>query len=137
MESREPKRGINPGSSLDAVDISLSSETDDKNNSGEDSDSSEEGMQVIRDDLLRQGQVSPPSSPKENRFLAGLMKSPPKLQLDEQSKPAQDKESPSLLFPQSRLRQTWRMQIKGTRQVMLQDMTAACLHRRDFLPLFP
>ncbi len=81
------------------MDISLSSETDDKNDSGEDSDSSEEGMQVIRDDLLRQGQVSPPSSPKENRFLAGLMKSPPKLQLEEQSKPAQDKEPPSLLSP--------------------------------------
>jgi hypothetical protein len=60
------KRGINPGSSLDAVDISLSSETDDKNDSGEDSDSSEDGMQVIRNDLLRQGQVSPPSFPKEN-----------------------------------------------------------------------
>jgi hypothetical protein len=34
------KRGINPGSNLDAVDISLSSETDDEDNSGEDSDSS-------------------------------------------------------------------------------------------------
>jgi hypothetical protein len=54
------KRGINPGSSLDAVDISLSSETDDKNDSGEDSDSSEDGMQVIRNELLRQEQVSPP-----------------------------------------------------------------------------
>jgi hypothetical protein len=47
------KRGINPGGSLDAVDISLSSETDDKNDSGEDSDSSEDGIQVIRNDLLR------------------------------------------------------------------------------------
>ncbi len=77
------KRGINPGSNLDAADISFSSETDDKDNSGEDSDSSEDGMQVIRNDLLRQRQVSPPSSPKENQFLAGLMKSPAKLQLDE------------------------------------------------------
>ncbi len=76
------KRGINPGSNLDAVDISLSSETDDKDNSEEDSDSSEDGMQVIRKDLLRQRQVSPPSSPKENQFLTGLMKSPAKLQLD-------------------------------------------------------
>ena len=56
------KRGINPGGNLGAVDISLSSETDDQNNSGEDSDSSEDGMQVIRDDLLRQDQVSPPHS---------------------------------------------------------------------------
>jgi hypothetical protein len=93
------KRGINPGSNLGAVDISFSSETDDQNNSGEDSDSSEDGRQVIRNDLLRQEQVSPPSSPKENRFLAGLMKSPPKLQLDEQSRPALDKEPLSLLSP--------------------------------------
>ena len=54
------KRGINSGGSLGAVDISLSSETDDEGGSGEDSDSSEDGLQVIRDDLLRQGQVSPP-----------------------------------------------------------------------------
>jgi hypothetical protein len=45
-KAENQKRGISPGSSLDAVDISLSSETDDKNDSGEDSDSSEEGMQV-------------------------------------------------------------------------------------------
>jgi hypothetical protein len=93
------KRGINLGSSLNAVDISLSSETDDKNYSGEDSDSTEEGMQAIRDDLLRQEQVSPPSSPNQNQFLAGLMKSPPKLQLEEQSRPALDKESLSPVFP--------------------------------------
>jgi len=54
------KRGINSGGSLGAVDISLSSETGDEGGSGEDSDSSEDGLQVIRDDLLRQGQVSPP-----------------------------------------------------------------------------
>ncbi len=56
------KKGINPGSNLDAVDISHSSETDDKDISGEDSESSEDGMQVIRDDLLRQKQATPPSS---------------------------------------------------------------------------
>ena len=60
MESRQPKRGINPGGSLETVDISLSSETDDKGDSGEDSDSSEDGIQAIRNDLLRQRQVSPP-----------------------------------------------------------------------------
>ncbi len=54
------KRGINPGGNLGAVDISLSSETDDQNNSGGDSDSSEDGRQVIRNDSLRQEQVSPP-----------------------------------------------------------------------------
>jgi hypothetical protein len=53
------KRGIKSGGSLGSVDISLSSETD-KGDSGEDSDSSEDGMQTIRDDLLRQRQVSPP-----------------------------------------------------------------------------
>ncbi len=81
------------------MDISLSSETDDKNDSGEGSDSSEDGMQVIRNDLLRQEQVSPPSSPKENRILAGLMKSSPKLQLEEQSRPAMDKEHLSPVSP--------------------------------------
>jgi hypothetical protein len=86
------KRGINPGGSLDAVDVSLSPETDDKNDSGEDTDSSEDGMQAIRNDLLRQEQISPPSSPKENRCLAGLMKSPSKLQFEEQTRPALDKE---------------------------------------------
>ncbi len=62
----DQKRGIDPGGSLDAVDISLSSETDDKNDIGEDT---EDGTQVIRNDSLRPEQVSPPSSPKENRFL--------------------------------------------------------------------
>ncbi len=57
------KRGINLVRNLDAVNISLSSETDNKDNSGEDSDSSEDGVQGIRDDLMRQKQVFPPSSP--------------------------------------------------------------------------
>ncbi len=81
------------------MDISFSSETDDKDNSGEDSDPSEDGMQVIRNDLLRQKQISPPSSSKDKQFLVGLMKSPAKLQLDEQSKQALDKEPLSLLSP--------------------------------------
>ncbi len=51
------KRDINPGSNWDAVDIALSSETDDEDNSGEDSDSSLGRMQVIRNDLLRKKQV--------------------------------------------------------------------------------
>ncbi len=62
------KRGVNPGSSLDAVDISISSETDDKNDSGEDTDSSEDGMQAIRNDLLRSEQVSPPSSLRKRKI---------------------------------------------------------------------
>jgi hypothetical protein len=56
-------------------------------------------MQVMRNDSLRKEHVSPPSSPKENRFLAGLMKSPPKLQLQEQSRPALDKEPLSPVSP--------------------------------------
>jgi hypothetical protein len=56
-------------------------------------------MQVIRKDLLRQRQVSPPSSPKENQFLTGLMKSPEKSQLDQQSKQALDKDPLSLRSP--------------------------------------
>ncbi len=81
------------------MDISLSSETDDKDNSGEDSDSSEDGMQVIRNDLLRQKQVTPPSCPKENQFLADFMKSPVKPQLNEQAKQALDKDPLSLISP--------------------------------------
>jgi hypothetical protein len=53
------KRGINPGSNLDAVDVSLLAESDSEDSSGEDSDPSEDGMQAIRNDLLRQKQVSP------------------------------------------------------------------------------
>ncbi len=49
--------------------------------------------------MLRQEQVSPLSSPKANRFLASLMKSPPKLQLEERSRPALDKEPLSLVTP--------------------------------------
>ena len=98
------KRGIISGGSLGAVDISLSSETDDKGDSAEDSDSSEDGLQAIRDDLLRQGQVSPPSSPKANRFLTSLMKSPTKLQLEEQSKQDLDKEPLSLVSPTNQAR---------------------------------
>ncbi len=56
-------------------------------------------MQAVRNDLLRPEQVSPSSSPQENRFLAGLMKSPPKLQLEEQSRPVLDKEPLSPVSP--------------------------------------
>jgi hypothetical protein len=90
------KRGINPGSNLDAVDISLSSETDGEDGSGEDSDSSKDGMQAIRNDLLRQRQVSPPTSPMQNKFLAGFMKSPDKPQSDAQTKQALDEDPLSL-----------------------------------------
>ncbi len=48
------KRGINPGSNLDAVDVSLLSESDIEDSSGEEAESSEDGMQAIRNDLLRQ-----------------------------------------------------------------------------------
>ncbi len=100
MESRQPeKKGINPGSNLDAVNISLSSETDGEDSSGEDSDSSLDGMQVIRNDLLRQKQVSPSTSPKENKYLAGFMKSPVKPQPDAQARQALDKDPFSLISP--------------------------------------
>jgi hypothetical protein len=62
------------------VDLSLFSGTDVEENSGEDSDSSEDGMKAIRDDLERQKQVSPPSSPMQNKYLTGFMRSPDKQQ---------------------------------------------------------
>jgi hypothetical protein len=93
------KKGIDPGSNLDAVDISLSSETDGEDSSGEDSDSSLDGMQVMRNDLLRLKQVSPSTSPKENKYLTGFMRSPVKPQPDEQAKQALDKEPLSVISP--------------------------------------
>jgi hypothetical protein len=95
------KRGINPGSNLDAVDISLSPETDSEDGSGEDSDSSEDGMQAIRNDLLRERQVSISisTSPLENKYLAGFMKSPDKPQPDAQAKQALDEDPLSLISP--------------------------------------
>jgi hypothetical protein len=54
-------------------------------------------MKAIRDDLAKQSQVNPPSSPKENRFLAGFMKSSEKHQQDAQAKLALDKDPISLI----------------------------------------
>jgi hypothetical protein len=52
------KRDINPGDNWDAVDFSPFSDTGSDDSSGESSTSSEDGMQVIREDLLRQKQVT-------------------------------------------------------------------------------
>ncbi len=48
------KRGINPGHNWDAVDFSPFSDADSEDSDGEGSTSSEDGMQVIRKNLLRQ-----------------------------------------------------------------------------------
>ncbi len=93
------KRGINPGSNQDAVNISLSSEADSEDSSGEDSDPSEDGMQAVRDVPLRKKQVSPSTSPKKNKYLTGFMKSPAKPQPDVQAKQALDKDPFSLISP--------------------------------------
>ncbi len=53
-EADVKKRGRNPGSNLGKVDLSSLSETDDEEDSGEDSDPSEDGKKAIRDDLVRQ-----------------------------------------------------------------------------------
>ncbi len=90
------KRGTNPGGNLDEVDLSLFSGTDVEDDAGEDSASSEDGMNAIRKDLERQKQVSPPSSPKENRYLTGFMRSPDKQQAVAQAKQALDEDSISL-----------------------------------------
>jgi hypothetical protein len=79
------------------VDLSLFSGTDVKDDAGEDSASSEDGMNAIRKDLERQKQVSPPSSPMENKkYLSGFMKSPDKQQAEAQAKQASDEDSISL-----------------------------------------
>jgi hypothetical protein len=79
------KSGGKPGTNLGNVDLTSPSASNDEEDCGEDSDSSEDDMKAIRDDLARQRQVSPPSSPKENRFLAGFMKPSEKHQQDAQA----------------------------------------------------
>ncbi len=74
-EADVKKNGGKSGVNLGNVDLSSLSETDDEEDSGENSNPSEDGGKAIADDLLKQRQVSPPSSPKENRYLVGLMKS--------------------------------------------------------------
>jgi hypothetical protein len=81
-EADVKKKGGNPGRHLGNADLSSLDETDDEEDSAEDSDSSENGMKAIRDDLEKQRKVRSPSSPKENRFLAGFMKSSDKQPLD-------------------------------------------------------
>jgi hypothetical protein len=67
------KRDINPGSNWKTVDFPPCSDTEDsEDSSGESSSSSEDGMQVIRKDLLRQKQVPSSTTPLENKYLAGL-----------------------------------------------------------------
>ncbi len=98
-EADVKKKGSSPGGNLGKVDLSSLSGTDDEENSGEDSDFSDDGMKAIADDLERQKKVSFPSSPKENRYLAGFMKSPDKQPQDAQAKQALDKDPISLISP--------------------------------------
>jgi hypothetical protein len=62
-------------------EISLLSDTDGEEGSVHDSVASEEVAANRMDDMEMQWpKVSPPSSPKQNEFLTGLMKSPDKQQ---------------------------------------------------------
>ncbi len=81
------------------MNISLSPETDSEDGSGEDSDSAEDAIQVIKNDPLEQRQVSLSSSPLENRYLAGFIRSPDKTQPDAQAKQALDEDPLSLDSP--------------------------------------
>ncbi len=83
----------------DAVDLSLSSLSDSEDGSGEESDTAEDGMQDIGNDLLRQRQVSSPTSLKENEYLTGFMRSPAKPQPDIEAKQVLDKDPLSLIIP--------------------------------------
>ncbi len=56
-------------------------------------------MTVIRKDLLRQRQAPSSTSPLENKYLAGFMRSPDKPQPDAQAKQALDKDPFSLISP--------------------------------------
>jgi hypothetical protein len=60
------------GGSLGQVDLSLLSGTDVKDDAGEDSASSDDGMKSIRNDLERQKQVSPPQLPHGEQVSGGF-----------------------------------------------------------------
>ena len=96
------KKGINPTQGWEAVDFSPVSDTYSEDSDQEGSTSSEDGMQVIRKDLLRQRQAI--SSTAENRYLARLMKSPDKPLPDAQAKLALDKDPFSLISPPKQTR---------------------------------
>jgi hypothetical protein len=89
----------NPGCNEDAVDLSLSSLSDSDDGSGEESDTLEDGKQAISSDLLRQRQVSSLTSPKENEYLTGFMRSPAKPLPEIKAKQLLDKEPLSLITP--------------------------------------
>ena len=91
------KKGINPEQSWEAVDFSPVSDTYSEDSGQESSSSSEDGLEVIRKDLLRQKQVTSSSSPSENKYLAGFMRSPDKSQPDAQAKRALEKDPFSLI----------------------------------------
>ncbi len=92
------KKGINPGQNWEAVDYALISDAYSEDSGQDSSSSSEDGLQLIRNDLLRQRQTRS-LSPKESKFLTGLMKSPDKSQPDSQAKQALDKDPFSLASP--------------------------------------
>ncbi len=93
------KMGINPGQNWEAVDFSPVSDTYSEDSGQESSTSSEDGLQAIRNDLLRQRQAPSVSSPQENKYLASLKGSPDKPQPDAQAKQALDKDPFSLVSP--------------------------------------
>ncbi len=95
-EADVKKKGNNPGGNLGEVDLSFISGTDVEENSGEDSDSSEDQTKAIRNDLERQKQVTPSTSPLQNKYFAGFMKSSGKQQSDAPAKQAPDEDSISL-----------------------------------------
>ena len=63
------KMGIITERSWEAVDFSPVSDTYSEDSGQESSSSSEDGLEVIRKDLLRQKQVASSSSPSENKYL--------------------------------------------------------------------
>jgi hypothetical protein len=91
------KKGIDPGQNWEAVDYSPIPDTYSEDSGQESSTSSEDGLQAIRNDLERQRQRA--LSPKENKYLAGLKRSPDKPQPNAQGKQALDKDSFSLISP--------------------------------------
>ncbi len=72
------KKGINPGQNWEAVDYSPIPDTFSEDSGQERSSSSEDGLQAIKNDLLRQRQAPSSSSPQENKYLASFKRSPDK-----------------------------------------------------------
>ena len=89
------KRGINPDYNWEYMEYAPVSDTYSEDSGQDSSSSSEDGLQLIRDDLKMQRRRA--LSPVENRYLEGLKRATDKPLADDQGKQALDKDPLSFL----------------------------------------